>query len=83
MSLIQENPRVYDKNFRRTAYKSCNHPFLLIDVNLHLVDGEDAHPLEADSEGGSPHSVTLAGVQGGVQQLHAAVLSEEHNCLFL
>ena len=61
----------------------CNLPFLLIDVNLHLVDGEDAHPLEADSEGCSPHSVTLAGVQGGVQQLHTAVLSEEHEHLCL
>ena len=83
MSLIQENPRVYDENFRKTAYKPFNYPFLLIDVNLHLVDGEDTHPLEADSEGGSPHSVSLAGVQGGVQQLHAAVLSVEHNCLCL
>ena len=57
--------------------------FLLIDVNLHLVDGEDAHPLEADSEGCSPHSVTLAGVQGGVQQLHTAVLSDKYDCLCL
>ena len=63
--------------------KSCVHPFWLIDVNLHLVDGEDAHPLESHSEGGSPHSVTLAGVQGGVQQLYAAVLGEEHDYLCL
>ena len=48
-------------------------PFKLC-VNLHLVDGKDTHPLEADAESCSPDSVTLARVQRAVQQLNSPIL---------
>ena len=42
--------------------------------NLHLVDGEDAHPLESNAKSSSPDSVPLARVQRTVQQLNSAIL---------